>query len=308
MVVVLRLVFFSILVVCVLQISLSLSSSLTRELVCLPRHLYRRPSSYAEATFPAASPQFAPYSLNDETQEGLLQVDSGYLHYRVVHPIKRIVELDGEDRPVHTQFGEPLLVYLNGNAGNLYTTWTEVGQDLANITDMPVLLHDYRGYGISSSHKKVDYLTMVEDVEFLIQRYVHHYRPRRLFFYGRSLGGGIACHLAKNFKEAGLILETPFLSTNCLTWRYRWVFGNIERLPTLTHFKNSVVVGLAETDGIVDTRCTRSTLERLCTGGSCEFVMVKGDHNSVHQNRSWRKSVKKFCAKNGPTKENSDLE
>jgi fermentation-respiration switch protein FrsA (DUF1100 family) len=108
----------------------------------------------------------------------------------------------------------PLLVFTHGNA--------ELIDDWAREFDEPrswgaaALLVEYPGYGRSGgdpSEKSIsnaivaayDWAAARPDVD-----------PRRIVAYGRSLGGGAACALARERELAALVLESSFTSVRAL--------------------------------------------------------------------------------------------
>jgi pimeloyl-ACP methyl ester carboxylesterase len=96
------------------------------------------------------------------------------------------------------------------------------GEDLGDLQHfLPVLrdagfsllAYDYRGYGMSSRRTP----TERRAYEDLAAAYDHltgplGVPPERIILHGRSLGGGIASHLASRRPAAGLVLESTFVS------------------------------------------------------------------------------------------------
>ena len=76
-----------------------------------------------------------------------------------------------------------------------------------------VLAYDYRGYGLSTRKAPTErraYEDLAAAYEHLTGRL--GVPPERVILHGRSLGGGIASHLASRRPAAGLILESTFVS------------------------------------------------------------------------------------------------
>eukprot|EP00970_Alexandrium_tamarense_P001011 scaffold110_cov285-Alexandrium_tamarense.AAC.2 len=156
----------------------------------------------------------------------------------------------------------PTIVFFHGNAGN-------IGLRLPNAIQMVgyhylqanIWLVEYRGYG-DSDDATPNEAGLKLDAE-AVMKYVHnpnnnlrYIDSRRMFVFGRSLGGAVAFHMtqysqSKNFAPlAGLIVENTFLSISemvdhlmplvaplkSLVLRIGWDNGKVAptiRVPTL---------------------------------------------------------------------------
>lgn len=102
------------------------------------------------------------------------------------------------------------ILYSHGNAEDL--------GDIRPILDMfrnagfAVFSYDYRGYGTSEG--KASTRNALRDAE-AAYRYLAdslHVSPGRIIVHGRSVGAGLALHVAAREPVAGVILESPFVS------------------------------------------------------------------------------------------------
>ncbi|KAL9189792.1 hypothetical protein ACHAXT_009467 [Thalassiosira profunda] len=155
----------------------------------------------------------------------------------------------------------PTIIFFHGNAGN-------IGIRLPNAIQMyhylkaNIWLIEYRGYG-DSDDAKINEAGLKLDAE-AVWNYVHNPQtrnlpsvdPKRMFVFGRSLGGAVAFHLAQYSQAksypplAGVIVENTFLSISemvdhllpyvapfkALVLRMNWDSGSIApsiRIPTL---------------------------------------------------------------------------
>jgi alpha-beta hydrolase superfamily lysophospholipase len=102
-----------------------------------------------------------------------------------------------------------LLLYFHGNAGSLssWGQWAAVFQK----EGFDVLMYDYRGYG-KSGGKIRNESSIHSDAEFIYHRIIQKYEGKRIVFYGRSLGTGIATKLAAKYTPEQLILTTPYFN------------------------------------------------------------------------------------------------
>ena len=83
-----------------------------------------------------------------------------------------------------------------------------------------VLVPEYRGYGRSGGQPGQQ--VILEDNLWFLGEVMKDSRVRDqpLLYYGRSLGGGVACDLARQKPPRGLILESTFRSIKAMALRY----------------------------------------------------------------------------------------
>lgn len=105
---------------------------------------------------------------------------------------------------------EATLLWFHGNAGNL----THRLDNIIRLQPLRlnIFIFDYRGYGKSEGKPDEQgiYRDSLAAYETLIQS--KNISPRRLFLFGRSLGGICAIEVASRKPAAGLILESTFTS------------------------------------------------------------------------------------------------
>jgi fermentation-respiration switch protein FrsA (DUF1100 family) len=106
--------------------------------------------------------------------------------------------------------GEKPLTWLwfHGNAGNISYRLDNI-RLLHHKLALNIFIFGYRGYGLSQG-KPTEEGTYI-DAEAALS-YLHSRRdvdPRKIIFFGRSLGSAIAVDLATKHKCLGLILESP---------------------------------------------------------------------------------------------------
>lgn len=87
-----------------------------------------------------------------------------------------------------------LIIYYNGNAGNM-STRTHVIQFLQReFPDYGIAQFDYPGYGLSS-HLPLDYRNLLEDSLRVTEKLVERYRPTRIGLWGESMGAMVMMHV-----------------------------------------------------------------------------------------------------------------
>lgn len=112
-----------------------------------------------------------------------------------------------------------IILYFHGNAGSL-ASWQYVYNDLEYLkTDMIIL--DYRGYGKSGGKISEKGLFLDAKAAYDYARSLG-YADSGIYIYGRSVGTGIAAHLAQGKPVAGLILESPYTSLRGMIYREFW--------------------------------------------------------------------------------------
>lgn len=98
----------------------------------------------------------------------------------------------------------------HGNGGNL--TWRVPLFEMFIRSNVSVFIYDYQGYGNSEGSPTVE--NICDDgmaaYDFLVQK--KNVDPSKLFLYGESLGGGVACYVAARKPSAGMILQSTFSS------------------------------------------------------------------------------------------------
>ena len=119
----------------------------------------------------------------------------------------------------------PTIIFFHGNAGN-------IGLRLPNAVQMfhylqaNIWLVEYRGYG-DSDDAVVNEKGLKLDAEAVL-KYAHdpssdlsHVNTKKLFVFGRSLGGAVAFHMAEyaqlnKYPLAGLLVENTFISISTM--------------------------------------------------------------------------------------------
>ena len=117
------------------------------------------------------------------------------------------------------------ILYSHGNAEDLGMIYSYL-EELSQLLYINILAYDYSGYGMGSIRKdnianKIEaneencYSDIEAALHYLTQ--TEHMSLSQIILYGRSVGSGPSCYLAKKFSDdgetfAGLILHSPFLS------------------------------------------------------------------------------------------------
>ncbi len=112
--------------------------------------------------------------------------------------------------------GAPVILFFHGNAQNDFA-WALVHQDLEPL-GCRMLLPDYRGYGKSEGRPSEQglYLDGKAALDWLASESV---AESEIILFGKSLGGGVACHLVPERPFLGLVLESTFTSMKSVASR-----------------------------------------------------------------------------------------
>ena len=137
---------------------------------------------------------------------------------------------------------KPLVLFFMGNAGNM--SYRLENLRFLHKLGCSVFIFDYRGYGQSAGKASETglYSDAMAALSFLGQR---GWTPRRMVFFGRSLGAAIALQTALVHPPAGLVLESPFTSIRAmgrthypllsllLGWLIEADYDNLEKIKGL---------------------------------------------------------------------------
>lgn len=111
----------------------------------------------------------------------------------------------------------PVLVFAHGN-GELIDSWAEAFTEPRGW-GLGVLLIEYPGYGRSSGSPSEASVTEAMTGTYDLATRLPAIDPTRIVAYGRSLGGGAACALARHRHVAALVLESTFTSVRSFLHR-----------------------------------------------------------------------------------------
>lgn len=110
------------------------------------------------------------------------------------------------------------ILYSHGNAEDLGMMYRRM-KDIARSLCVNVMAYDYPGYGLSQPHCKPSEKLCYRAIETAHSYLLNAMKipPSRIVLYGRSLGSGPSCYMAKKASAegrpvGGLILHSPFLS------------------------------------------------------------------------------------------------
>ena len=193
----------------------------------------------------------------------------------------------------------PAVIFGHGN-GELIDFWPEALQNF-NRMGIGLLLVEYPGYGRSSgtpSQKSIT-ATFVAAYDTLLSR--KDVDPSRIILFGRSLGGGAICALARHKPSAGLILMSTFTSVQSMAAKFlapkfliRDPFNNLQ---VIQGYRGPVLVIHGRHDSIIPF-AHGANLHRAAKNS--KLITYASGHNDCPPdwNQFWQ-DIKSFLTENG---------
>jgi fermentation-respiration switch protein FrsA (DUF1100 family) len=147
----------------------------------------------------------------------------------------------------------PLIVFAHGNS-ELIDDWAEAFEP-PRRWGAGVLLVEYPGYGRSTGSPSQPSIAATMTIAYDRMLARDEIDPARIVAYGRSVGGGAACVLARERSVSALVLESTFTSVRAVA-RRMWVPGFLvldpfDNLAVLEAFPGPVLIVHGERDELV---------------------------------------------------------
>ncbi|CAD8177524.1 unnamed protein product [Paramecium pentaurelia] len=103
------------------------------------------------------------------------------------------------------------IIYFHANCEDLKSSYNLI-DFLRHNMRMNILAVEYPGYGIYQGEPNEE--VILKDAEYIYKYVAFHsgIEEQNIILMGRSIGTGVACHVASLFKPATLVLISPFLS------------------------------------------------------------------------------------------------
>lgn len=195
----------------------------------------------------------------------------------------------------------PAVIYFHGNAE--IVEYQDNVVDLYRSMGVSVLLPEYRGYGRTGG--KPSQRAIREDamrfIEMMMAR--KDVDTSRVFLHGRSLGGGVACDIARTFTPKAMILESTFLSVARQSWRYgvppllvRNPFRNDEALASYT---GPLLIFHGTHDEILSVEEGRELHKRMPGSRYVEYDSMHNDFPGRGNEADYTRQVREFLVEHG---------
>jgi pimeloyl-ACP methyl ester carboxylesterase len=190
----------------------------------------------------------------------------------------------------------PLVIFFHGNAETIDDS---IGHaELYTKLGFAVLLPEYRGYGRSGGSPSQSAIAedMLRFRDFLAAR--SDLDSDRILYHGRSLGGGVACELARTRPPAALVLESTFASVSGFCWGFGippFLCSNPFRSDDVVRTLDVPVLILHGTQDDIIPVANGHALRDLARRGT--YVEMSGHHNDFPTDwRLYERSVAAFAA------------
>lgn len=192
---------------------------------------------------------------------------------------------------------KPLVLYYGGNAEEV--SW--ITRHAAKLDPYAVLLVNYRGYGRSTGkpHQRelfADALAIFDEVTKRAE-----VDPRRVVVWGRSLGSGIAVHVAAERPVAGVVLITPYDSMSALAARHMPMLKSLltqtyDSISVAPRIRQPMLALATPADTLVPVEHTERLVKAWA--GPTEFKRFTGvDHGTIHAAPDYWPSIATFLKK-----------
>jgi fermentation-respiration switch protein FrsA (DUF1100 family) len=156
----------------------------------------------------------------------------------------------------HPERRQPLLIVFHGN-GEVIDFLPEQMAGARGL-GMGVLLVEYPGYGRSGGAPSEARITATAVAAFNAVARRHDVDPSRIVIFGRSLGGGAACALARRQPVRAVILQSPFTSVSAFSRQFLvpgfLVRDRFDNRAALTQFQGPVLIFHGRHDDIIPFR------------------------------------------------------
>ena len=190
-----------------------------------------------------------------------------------------------------------VVFFLHGNGGSL-KSWF-VNTDFYRRANFDLVMLDYRGYGKSSGRIESE-AQLHADVQAVWGDVAPRYAGKRVVFYGRSLGSGLAAALAVQTTPDLTLLVSPYTSMAALAREhYPWVPADVLRYPLRTDrhiagIKSPVLL----IHGARDTLISPAHSQALqAASGKAQLAMVPGaGHGDLQEFARYREVIAESLA------------
>jgi fermentation-respiration switch protein FrsA (DUF1100 family) len=195
----------------------------------------------------------------------------------------------------------PVVLWFHGNAGNI--THREENLQLLAHQGLAVFLVDYRGYGLSEGKpsEKGLYADGEAAYRYLVEE--RAIEPNRIVCFGRSLGAGVALHVALEHEVAALIMESPFASVPAMARKHYpflpvWFLlrNRYDSLGKVPELKVPLLVLHGDRDSIVPLKHGKAVYE--AAPEPKEFYTIVGaGHNDTYYvgGGPYFRKLREFC-------------
>jgi len=226
-----------------------------------------------------------------------------FIYYPVSHSLAKglaEVSLDANEYMLQGLVGnsgkKTVVFYFGGNAEQIAYSVAEMAQRLPSLTFTSFY---YRGYGGSQGEPSEK--ALFADALSIYDRLAKEYD--RVIVMGRSLGSGVAVHLAANRKVDRLVLITPFDSIANIAAKIYWYYpvkwmlrDKFESLKLAPKVRSEVLILTAALDTTVPLN-NSSNLEKHFSPGLVQSQLFKSvGHNNIEMADNYYATIARFLS------------
>ncbi len=200
---------------------------------------------------------------------------------------------------IHFKTEQPkgVILYFHGNAGDL-SRWGIITEFFVE-KHYDVLVMDYRTYGKSSG--TLSEQALYNDAQMCYDYLLKHYQESEITIYGRSIGTGMATHLASGNQPNRLILETPFYSLSDVAKHRFPVFPvkkilryNFSSYQYIQDVKCPIIIFHGTEDNVIPYASGEKLFNSIVKKEKSFFTIENGGHNNLIEFDSYRKQIQKI--------------
>ena len=187
-----------------------------------------------------------------------------------------------------------VVFYLHGNAGSLRSWFAAT--DFYRQANFDLVMMDYRGYGKSTGRIESE-AQLHADARAVWDQHAPRYRDRRVVFFGRSLGTGLAAPLAAQLRPDLTVLVSPYRSMAELATRhYPWIPQALLRYPlrtdqVISRIDGPVLLLHGEADALIPALHSQ-VLQALAPRARAVIVPGAG-HGDVHEHEAYLRELRR---------------
>jgi uncharacterized protein len=196
------------------------------------------------------------------------------------------------------------LLYLHGNGGNL-SYRGDILLKLRETLNASVLIIDYPGYGKSGGAPTEQGCYVAADAAYDWLLKDKGVDPRRLILFGKSLGGGVATHLASTRTHRALVLiktytSLPDVGAHLYPWLpSRWLMRNrFDSLSRIGLCRRPVFVAHGTDDELIPFALGRRLYD--AANEPKEFFAMPGEDHNAPLSEALFAQMRAFLEKHPP--------
>lgn len=198
---------------------------------------------------------------------------------------------------VHFTVDQPkgAILYFHGNRGSL-KRWGKIGADFTQF-HYDVFVLDYHGYGKSTGEPNEQ--ALYNDA-FTLFYHVKELNYKKIIYFGRSLGSGVASWLSCQQVPDAMILETPFHNLGDVIKKFHPLYkvhGGDFQFPSMKYLRKSSIPILmlhGTKDNVVPMRSAKLLVKSIENENAHLVIIENGKHNNLSDFQEYWQAMEDF--------------